>query len=204
PHIMIMNVKNLVLGIGIFIVYLLVLNYGIEAFYPSPQYDEFCRGQQGYYAEPFAKPIRENVNCTVSPSPQQQDICIRDGGNLVADTYDANGCALTFKCDMCNKEFNDAQKVHSQSVFIISIIAGIITLIIGYAILTMDPVGSALMASGVGALVYGSIRNWQNLSNIWKFLLLLVALILLIWIAIRINRVSQKKGFLAKLGLKKR
>ena len=26
----------------------------------------------------------------------------------------------------------------------------------------MEPVGSALMASGVGALVYGSIRNWQD------------------------------------------
>ncbi|HLC54552.1 MAG TPA: hypothetical protein VJK07_02885 [Candidatus Nanoarchaeia archaeon] len=198
-----MNVKNLVLGIGIFIVYLLVLNYGIEAFYPSPQYDEFCRGQQGYYAEPVPKTIRAGVNCTINPSPQQQDVCARDGGNLVADTYDANGCALTFKCDMCNKEFNDAQKVHSQKVFIISIIAGIITLLLGYAILTTEPVGSALMASGVGALVYGSIRNWQNLSNIWKFLLLLTALILLIWIAFKINK-EGKKGFLAKLGLKKR
>lgn len=199
-----MNVKNLVLGIGIFIVYLLVLNYGIEAFYPSPQYEDFCAGQNYYYSEPLAKPIREGVNCTINPSPQQQDTCSRSGGNLVADSYDANGCALTFKCDMCNKDFNDANKAHSQRVFIIAIIAGIVTLLIGYAVLTIEPVGSALMASGIGAMVYGSMRNWQNLSNVWRFLLLFAALVLLVWIAIRLNRHKDEKGFWGKLGFGKK
>lgn len=200
-----MNVKNLVLGVGIFVVYLLVLNYGIEAFYPSPQYETYCSVNGfPYYSEPYVKTIPDPYNCTITPSPQQQDQCSKAGGNLVAETYDDTGCPLTFMCDMCNKEYTDDTKAHSQNVFIISIIAGIITLLIGFMILTIEPVGSALMASGIGALVYGSMRNWQNLSNVWRFLMLLVALVLLIWIAIRINRASQKKGFLAKLGLKKR
>ena len=198
-----MKVKNLVLGIGIFIVYLLVLNYGIEAFYPSPQYDKFCTSQQYYYPGSYPVPVKEGFNCTIAPTPQQQDSCVRDGGNLIAESYDSNGCALTFKCDMCQKQFNEAQKAYSQTVFIISLIVGIITLLVGYLVLSTDPVGSALMASGVAALVYGSIRNWQNLSNIWKFLLLLLALALLIWIALRINR-QQKKSFWEKIGLRKR
>ena len=66
-------------------------------------------------------------------------------------------------------------------------------MLVGYTILSVEPIESLLMASGLGTLVYGSIRNWQNLSNIWKFLLLLAALILLVWIALRINR--EKKGF---------
>lgn len=192
-----MNVKNLVLGVGIFIVYLLVLNFGIQAFYPSPEYNDYCTGRQYYYPSfPEGSAIKgaEGVNCTVSPTPQQQDMCIQEGGNLIADTYDTNGCALTFKCDMCNNQWMEADKQHSQRVFIISIIVGILTLIIGYAILTIEPVGSALMASGVGALVYGSMRNWSNLSNIWRFLLLLGALVLLIWITIRLNS-QKKKGF---------
>lgn len=197
-----MNVKNLVLGIGIFVVYLLVLNYGIEAFYPSPQYENFCTNQ-GYYGYDISKPVGVGqVNCTITPTPQEQNTCIAAGGNLVPSTYDGNGCPLTYTCDMCNKQFNDSQKIHSQRVFLISIIAGIVTLLIGFAILTMEPVGSALMAAGVGAMVYGSMRNWQNLSNVWRFLLLLAALLLLIWIAIRINRASQTKGFWQKLGLK--
>lgn len=197
------NVKNLVLGIGIFVVYLLVLNYGIEAFYPSPQYEDFC-SNRGYYGYDTPKPVGVGqVTCTVVPTPQEQNACAERGGNLIPVTYDANGCPLTYVCDMCNKEWTDAQKTHSQRVFLIAIIAGIITLLIGFAVLTMEPVGSALMAAGVGALVYGSMRNWQNLSNIWKFLLLLAALVLLVWIAIRINRNAGKKGFWRKLGLKK-
>lgn len=198
-----MNVKNLVLGVGIFIVYLLVLNYGIEAFYPSPQYEDYC--SNGRYGEPWPalQKIDENLTCSRLPTPQEQTLCIDQGGSLVPDTFDEKGCTLTYRCDTCNQEYNDDLRAHSQTVFIIAIIAGIITLLIGYMILTMEPVGSALMAAGIGALVYGSMRNWQNLSNVWRFLMLLVALVLLIWIAIRINRNAGKKGFWAKLGLKK-
>ncbi len=192
-----MNVKNLVLGIGIFIVYLLVLNYGIEAFYPSPQYENFCSNQNYYY--PGSYPVKDfgtgQVNCSVSPTPQQQNVCSEQGGNLVADTYDVNGCAATFKCDMCNKEFSDSQKSHSKIVFIIALIVGIITLIVGYTVLSTEPVGSALIASGIGALFYGSIRNWQNLSDVWRFLLLFLALVLLVWMTIRLNSQSKKGLF---------
>lgn len=192
-----MNVKNLVLGVGIFIVYLLVLNFGIQAFYDEPRYENFCTGQPQYYYPgytEFGVKGAGGVNCTLSPTPQEQNVCLNDGGNLVAGSYDANGCPASFICDMCNKNLADAQKEHGQRVFIISIIVGILTLIVGFAILTMEPVGSALMASGVGALVYGSIRNWSNLSDVWKFLLLFVALVLLVWIAIRLNS-QKKKGF---------
>lgn len=197
-----MNVKNLVLGIGIFVVYLLVLNYGIQAFYPQPQYDDFCGGKFPYYDGMYYEP-NSNVTCTRTPTPQEQNACIEQEGMLVPDSFDSNGCTLTFKCDLCNVEYNDASKDYSQRVFIISIIFGILTLLVGYAILTIEPVGSALMASGVGALVYGSMNNWQNLSTIWRFLLLLAALILLVWIAIRLNTPSKNKGFFGKLGLKK-
>jgi hypothetical protein len=192
-----MNVKNLVLGVGIFIVYLLVLNFGIKAFYAAPQYEDFCSGQQYYYPSyPDLAAVKgaSGVNCTLSPTPQQQDMCTRDGGYMVTSSYDANGCAESFTCDMCNKNLADAQKDYGQKVFIISIIVGIITIIIGFTILSIEPVGSALMASGVGALVYGSMSNWANLSNIWRFLLLLAALVLLVWITIRLNK-KDKKGF---------
>lgn len=189
-----MNVKNLVLGISIFIVYLLVLNFGIEAFYPSPQYEDYCNNQNYYYPGTYpTKPVTDGVNCTFNPTPQQQDMCSRQGGSLIAATYDSNGCPATYTCDTCGQEYNDAQKPYSQRVFLISLIAGIITLLAGYLVLSTEPVGSALMASGVGALVYGSRRNWQNLSNIWRFVLLLGALVLLIWIALRINRERSKK-----------
>lgn len=184
-----MNVKNLVLGVGIFIVYLLMLNYGIQAFYPSPQYNDFCKNNPQYYY-PGSTPVKPapEINCSVTPTQQQYDQCSEEGGSLAADTYDANGCAAAFKCDMCNKDWVDAQKAHSKVVFVISLIVGMLTLLVGWLFLTFEPVGSSLMASGVGAFVYGSIMNWNNLSDIWRFLLLFVALVLLIWIAYMLNK----------------
>lgn len=185
-----MNVKNLILGIGIFIVYLLMLGYGIEAFYPSPQYDSFCTGAGGG-RYPYVEPVKGTASGTCAFSrviQEQSEACSAQGG-FAAYAYDDAGCVSGVKeCNLCQKKFDDAQKGYSKVIFVIALIAGLLTLFIGYGVLSVEPVGSALMASGVGAILYGSVRNWQNLSDIWRFLLLLVALVLLIWIALRVNR----------------
>jgi hypothetical protein len=181
------NVKNIVLGIGIFIVFMLMLGYGIEAFYPSPKYEDFCSGAE--FRGPYqVKADFNSESCDFSKALQeQQDECYVEGGQPIFD-YDDNGCSVAIKeCNMCNKMYNEAQKDYSKVLFIISLIAGIVVLFVGYGLLSTEPVGSALMASGVGAIFYGSIRNWQNLSDIWRFSLLLIALVLLVWIALRLN-----------------
>lgn len=193
-----MNVKNLVLGIGIVIVFALALWQGIEAFDHTPQYEDYCKNQNYYY--PGSYPIKDipvgSVNCTLSPTPQQQNECSLQGGNLIASNYDANGCPASYTCDTCTVELTKAQKDHSKRVFYISLIVGVIALIVGYAFLVIEPVGSALMASGVWAFFYGTVVNWQNLTSAWRFLLLLVALTLLVWFALRLNSQKKKgKGF---------
>lgn len=188
------NVKNIVLGIGIFIVYMLMLGYGIEAFYASPKYDDFCTSGrfQGYY--PDKSVPASPTNCSYSQQLRDaEQVCIADKGEPIYQ-YDDSGCTVSVKeCNYCRRDFDEADKKYSKIVFVIALIAGIVTLFIGYTILSVEPVGSALMASGVGAIFYGSVRNWQNLSDIWRFLLLLIALVLLVWIALRLNR--KKKGF---------
>ncbi len=187
-----MNVKNLVLGLGIIIVFALVLWQGIEAFYPSPQYNNYCNTSQ--YSYPIPEKYPAAVNCTYSKTLREaEQTCAQNGGQPIYD-YNDQGCTSAVKtCDYCNKEFNQAQDAYSKTIFIISIIVGILTLIIGYSVLTTEPVGSALMGSGVWAFFYGSVINWRNLSNIWRFLLLLAALILLIWIAIHINKPNKSR-----------
>lgn len=183
-----LNVKNLVLGIGIVIVYALVLWQGIEAFYPSPQYDDFCTPGRFESFVPVKPDLRTAPNCTFPKELQdKQNQCFGEGGQPILE-YDENGCAIDVKtCDFCNKEFEEARDRYSRNVFIISIIIGIITLIIGYSILSIEPVGSALMGSGVWAIFFGAAINWRNFSNFWRFLLLFIALIVIIWIAYRIN-----------------
>lgn len=182
-----MNVKNLVLGIGIFVVFMLMLGYGIEAFYPSPKYDDFCKPNIGSY--PVKAYDYTGANCTFNKQLQEKaDLCLQESGMPVYD-YDDNGCNVAIKeCDYCQKNYDNANKDYSKVLFIISLIVGLITLFIGYKYLSVEPVGSALMASGVGAIFYGSVRNWDNLSDILRFLLLVIALVFLIWIALRVNK----------------
>lgn len=199
-----MNVKNLVLGIGIVIVFALVLWQGIEAFYPSPLYENFCKNRE-FEISP-AKPLPSGItlNCTFSKTLQEEEQqCYSQKGRPIYE-YDNNGCAIAIKeCDMCQKQFDDAMNQHSKIVFFVALIVGIITLIVGYAILSIEPVGSALIGSGIWSFFYGTVVNWRNFTNIWRFLLLLLALVLLIWIAIRLNTQKQAKGFWQKVGLRK-
>ncbi len=174
-----MNVKNFVLGLGIVIVFALVLWQGVETFYPSPMWDDYCR----------------NIDLPVKPGVEESQ----------ADCVENNGVWRSGYCDYyyeCQQEFDSAQKDRAKIVFFISLIAGIVVIIVGYAILSVEPVGSALIGSGIWAFFYGTVVNWRNITSIWRFLLLLAILILLIWITIRLNT-RKEKSFWKRLGLRK-
>lgn len=177
--------KNFVLGLGIFIVYGLVLWQGIAAFYPGPEYADFC--DENF--RNFPKPIGTTVDCPVEPSDLQSksDSCWRMDGSFRYE-YDEDGCIIGGYCDECSIEYNDALDEHSRNVFIITLIIGIITFIVGFSILSVEPVGSALLASAVLAVFSGTVVNWRNFGTGIRFVLLLVVLVLLIWIAYRLNK----------------
>lgn len=168
-----MNVKNLALGIGIIVVFALALWQGIEAFHPSPKYENYCN--ESLIPVPVIEGKDMSNNLTY---------CVEHNG-----TWREGYCDLYYKCRMA---FEEAQKPYSKVVFVVSLIVAIIAIIAGYAILSIEPVGSALIGSGVWALFYGTVVNWRNFTNIWRFLLLFVTLIFLIWLALRLNRRRKK------------
>ena len=168
---------------------MLAFVYCIEAFYNSPQYDDFC--SRGMYERPVPAIIRDTKDpvCNVSNEIQKQiDECYNKKG-FPENSYDEKGCITSIECNFCNLEYENYRNRYDKTVFVIALVVGILTLLVGYLILSVEPVGSALIASGIGSIFYGSVRNWQNLTDVWRFLLLFLALVLLIWIALRLNRV---------------
>lgn len=183
-----MKFKNFIFGVGIFIVFALVLFQGLETFYPTPMYEDYCSFRGG--------PIvtGKSVECSNVPELQTQaDACWNIKAEFVYE-YDSNGCPIGGYCDECSIEYNKKLDLHSNRVFIISVIIGIFVFIVGLFLLATEPVGSALMASGIWSVVYGVAKNWRNFSNSWKFLLLFVLLIVLIWVALKFNS-KRKSGF---------
>ena len=186
-----MKVKNFVLGFGILVVYALVLWQGTQAFYPVPEWNDFC-SERGI--RPFPVDRGDVANCEFSQELNVKQLaCEKAKGHFVYE-YDENGCVVDGVCDECQIEYNEARDNYSKNIFIISLIVGVITFIVGYFILSIEPVGSALMASGVWALFYGTVWNWRNFGNIPRFILLLAVLVVLIWLAVRLN----KKGRIFK------
>lgn len=189
-----MNVKNLVLGIGIFIVFMFLLHNGIRAFYDNPKYESYCNSSQFNYYYPEKTQVISS-NCTYTGSLRNaEQKCYNEGGQPIYN-YDDFGCTSEVKeCNYCNKYYTEANNSYNKSVFVIALIIGIIVLLIGFLVLNVEPVGSSLMASGIGAIIYGTLGNWENLGNLGRFLLLLLALVLLIWIALRLNKNSSKSS----------
>ena len=182
-----MSFKKFIIGIGIVVVYALVLWQGIQAFYPTPEYDDYCSFFGGRI------PVAEGgLNCPFPSELRPKEQACYDAKGEFRYEYDNNtGCIINGYCDECSIEYNEAHDSYSRNVFFISLAIGAITLLIGFFVLSVEPVGSALIGSGIWAVFYGTVINWRNFANLWRFLILLIVLIALIWFALRL---AKKKG----------
>jgi len=190
-----MGFKNVVLGIGIFVVFVFLVGYGIEAFYPSPDYNVYCKSSN--YAYPNY-PDKIATNCSYSKTLENLSRqCFDERGTPVYE-YDNNGCQVSLTCDYCSKDYEDANKVYTRNVFVISLLIGLLTMAIGAFIFSIETIGAGLMAGGVGTIFYGCVRNWPNFSNMMKFILLFFALVLMILLGYKLNNKLNWKIFKKK------
>lgn len=176
------SVKKWALAIAIAIVLNLFVNYGIATFYKSPKYESYCNGsnyQRGPYA---AKPYYEApVNCTFVPVPDNYSKeCYGRRGNIQFN-YNDSGCATSYFCDTCQAEFEDENDKYNSATFFILLIVGVLSLVAGLLI-PVDSVATGLLIGGIISILVGTLRNWGNLTDIIKFLLLGLILALLIGI----------------------
>jgi hypothetical protein len=184
-----MGIKNIVMGIGIIILTIFVTMYGINTFYPSPEYEDFCE---------------ESRTANFIDS---EEACIANEGKWT--TYDEpvpkrieGETQITGYCDRdhyCRVDYEAAREKHSKIVFFIALPLGILIIIIGAALFALEAVGAGLMGGGVGTLIFGVGGYWQYSDNLLKFVLSLIGLVVLIWFAYWINKQSEKGKWKKKL-----
>ena len=179
------SAKNIILSIAIAIVFMLLGVYGINLFYEEPQHKDFC-GEEGY---PKSIPIGRGEPCEVNTSLEaRQQQCYNDGNAVIKQKFDANGCVLDFECSTCNKDFDNAMKKWEKTAFIAAVIFGIIGIAAGAILFSLESVGAGLMGGGALLILGFSMRVWRNLGDIVRFVILLAALIVLIYLGYRINK----------------
>jgi hypothetical protein len=170
------KVLNVVFGIGIAVVIYILVLLGIQAFYPAPQYQDFC-------------------NQTLSSTPYIS------GYDSCADNITVGTCRASMKVDnvynkemqKCSTEFDNANKTYGKNLFIITSIIGVIIILIAFFLSSIASISAGITISGIVLIMFGFIRGWQGTDDRLKFVVGLIVAAIIIFLAIKVNKRTEKK-----------
>jgi len=166
------NIKNIVMGFAIFILTLSVGIYGISTLYgKGPEYNTYCPSVNTFQQCTDANGKWINYS-NIENNPK-----IANGENGYCE-YDYM---------LCQKKYDDANRIYERTVFFIALPLGIIIIAAGALIFGLASVGGGLMFGGVGIILYGVGSFWQYADDWLKFVLSLVGLIIVISLAYYAN-----------------
>jgi hypothetical protein len=177
-----MNIKNFVLGVAIIIVTISVVVYGVNTFYGNPEYTDYC----DEYKTPVIINTQEQCENVGGMWGSYTEIQKPINGETIASGY----------CDRdyaCRKEYEKKSEIYRRNVFFVAIPLGILIIALGALAFHLDSVGAGLMGGGVGTIVYGIGGYWQYTSNLSRFVISLIGLVALIWLAYYANKKWNKK-----------
>lgn len=204
-----MNIKNLIIGIAIFILTISVAVYGVNSFYKSPDYDDFC--SEGYMR--IDKSLNESEICPavcVEMWQIEQGECVFNecGSGCGADglkTFEKlSQCEIALQGEQCWEVYDRENENYSKNLFFIALPLGILVIALGAIVFGLEAVGAGLMAGGVGIIIWGVTSFWRYADDWLKFVLSLIGLIVVIYIAYYFNNKLNKKFNIFKKKSKKR
>lgn len=173
------KLKNLILGITIFILTMFVTIYGINTFYERPQYEDFCDMQirmviesQEECLDVGGKWNPQEIKCVTTPCPQGY-------------------CDVTY---FCSQAYEDARSEWTKNVFIIAIPLGIVIISVGAFGIGLEPVAAGLMGGGAGTLLYGTWGFFWETNDQIRFVISLVGLAIVIALAYYFNKKLEMKS----------
>ncbi len=158
--------KRVIFSVAIAFVAVFFFAYAVQAFYPAPDYEDFCGD------------VRDRVNLNDEAS------CVEAEGRWTDYEKDSLNMEISGWCDedyVCGEEYREARKPYERNVFFANLGLGIILFVVAF-FLGLEAVSSGLMGGAVMLIVYGSMRYWGELSDVWRTLMLGVALVVLIYL----------------------
>lgn len=172
------KIKEIILALAIVVVLNLFFNYGVFTFYKEPKFENFCLNEltQKVYTEKSSceavggqwfesnQTNYEGRPIPVKPAPQ---------------TGETSWCDSTAKC---RESYESARDVYNRNVFIALVILGLISLGLGFLVISAAPVANGFLGGGLLSLIVGTIRYWSDMNEYLRFIVLGIALVMLIWL----------------------
>jgi hypothetical protein len=194
------NIKTILLGIAIAIISVFFVGFGIQAFYPAPEFEDYCKEGREYGSHE-GKDVCESKGGkwreeTAFPKPvmlEDQMLCTRietsTEGEYVLNCKDRERQELeSGYCDMtfyCEKDYKEANEGYTKILFIVASFIGLVVFIIGGFVLKHESVSPGLMGGGFLTIFYGIIRYWEFAGDKLRFFILGLILAMLIYLGYR-------------------
>jgi|SRR3989338_604110 len=180
------------------ILYAILVNAVIGAFYPAPKYEDYCKTTR-YYPE---KPYAADVKCPSykEPTVKELEACAEQKG-FPDYTRDANGCPLQYKgCNYCQRDFDNANQKYNFYFFIISSILALVAIGIGLSlpanVSLNEWIATGFMLGGLVTLFFGTFRYYEYLGRYVKPVVILAELLIVIFLSYK--KLKDVKGKAAK------
>lgn len=159
------KIKNIILGIIIAFVFLFFCVYGTKLVYKAPEYSQFCNDTK---ILPPAIPMEKTgYNYTY----QQEQ----------TDYY-----------QQCQGKFDKSQEDYSKNLFIISLVFSLIIIAVSAFLIPVESVSGGLMLGSLMFLIYGIGSYWRFMNDYFRFVILGIALLILIYIGYKLARKKKK------------
>jgi len=158
--------KLVIFSVAVALISVFFFAYAVQAVYPAPEYDDFCD--------------REVSQKYIS----SEDECNEIGGRWVDYEKDSLNMNVGGWCDAdydCSERYNEVRESYERNVFFANLIIGLLLLIWAF-FLGVEAVSSGLMGGAVMLIFYGTVRYWGELSDVWRTVVLGIALACLIWL----------------------
>ncbi|MBX4200017.1 hypothetical protein KW790_00945 [Candidatus Parcubacteria bacterium] len=161
--------------LGIIIVTNLFFNYALSLVYKSPEYNNFCPAEQ------------------IVTQPKTQNECTTKGGQWTENAYYTKPTPAGFTepagyCDLqftCRQQFETSNNSYNRNVFVILVLLGALIVFAGNFFKGNDVISQGLALAGVLSFVIASLRYWSAANDLIRVVILLIALALLFWVAMK-------------------
>lgn len=165
--------------ISIIIVSNLFFHFATRLVYKQPQFENFCQAKQ-VNIEPGTKDDCLAVGGSWNEGPQNKPVPanIDNQGRIIpgpANSY----CDIYFTCQ---KDFNSANELYRRNIFLILVLLGLISLIIGLTLSISEVISLGLSYSGILAFIVASIQYWSAMDDYLRVIILGLALAVLIYL----------------------
>lgn len=121
---------------------------------------------------------------TFSPEPRWEDFQIQNYYARYQAASQEEKQRLEDAQNQLQKKHREAEKAFQKHLFFVAAPVGILAIILG-ALITVQAIGSGLMFGGIFCLMDGYVNYWSELHDALRFLSLLIAFLLLLFVGFK-------------------